>query len=129
MHFTNKMVAIVLLPVLLISSPAFAQQGRVVDAAAMRQALATKAESESAQRESVRRVLDRTDVRDMAARLGLSLERAEAAVMILSGPELNTLALHAASIETAGLPGGAHTVVISVTTLLLLLIIVILLAK
>lgn len=129
MHLTNKMVAIVLLPVLLVSSPAFAQQERVVDDAAMRQALAGKAESESAQRELVRRVLDRTDVRDVAHRLGFSLERAESAVATLSGPELSTLAQHAASVETAGPAGGANTVVISVTTLLLLLILVILLAQ
>lgn len=128
MQFIHKIMAIVLLPVLL-SSPAFAQQGRVVDAAAMRQALAAKAESDGAQRESVRRVLDRADVRDMAARLGFSLEQAESAVATLSGPELSTLAQHAASIETADLAGGANTVVISVTTLLLLLIIVILLAQ
>lgn len=128
MQLMHKTMAIVLLPVLL-SSPAFAQQGRVVDAAAMRQALAAKAESDGAHRESVRRVLARADVRDMAARLGFSLEQAESAVATLSGSELSTLAQHAASIETADLSGGANTVVISVTTLLLLLIIVILLAQ
>ena len=40
----NRIVAIVLLPVLLFASPAFAQQARVVDSAALNQALAGQAE-------------------------------------------------------------------------------------
>lgn len=130
MRLMNKIVALLLLPVFLVSSPAFAQQARIVDAAAMSQALAGKAESESAQRELVRRVLDRADVREMAARMGLSVERADSAVAALSGAELGTLAQQAGAIETAALTGGANTVVvISTTTLLLLLIIVILLVN
>ena len=129
MRTMNKAVALLLLPMFLVSSPAFAQQARVVDASAMDQALAAKAESESAQRELVRRVLDRADVRAMAARMGLSVEQATSAVATLSGPELGTLAEHAQAAEAATLAGEANVVVISLTTLLLILIIVILLAK
>ena len=129
MRTMNKAVALLLLPMFLVSSPAFAQQARVVDASAMDQALAARAESESAQREVVRRVLDRSDVRAMAARLGLSVEQADSAVATLSGPELGTLAQHAQAAEAASLAGEANVVVISVTTLLLILIIVILLAS
>jgi len=129
MRTMNKAVALLLLPMFLVSSPAFAQQARVVDASAMDQALAAKAESESAQRELVRRVLDRSDVRAMAARMGLSVEQAASAVATLSGPELGTLAQHAQAAEAATLAGEANVVVISVTTLLLILIIVILLAS
>jgi hypothetical protein len=129
MRIANKIVALLLLPMFLVSSPALAQQARVVDADAMNQALAGKAESESAQRELVRRVLDRADVREMAARLGLSIERADSAVATLSGADLAALAQHAGAIETEALAGGANVIVISVTTLLLLLIIVILLVK
>ena len=129
MRFVNKIVALLLLPVFLVASPAFAQQGRLVDSAAMSQALADKAESEATQRNLVRRVLNRADVSGMAARMGLSVERADSAVAKLSGAELGTLAEHAGAIETAALAGGASTIVISTTTLLLVLIIVILLAK
>jgi len=129
MRTMNKTVVLLLLPLFLVSSPAFAQQVRVVDASAMDQALAAKAESETAQRELVRRVLDRADVRAMAARLGLSVEQADSAVATLSGPELGTLAQHAQAAEAATLAGEANVVVLSVTTLLLILIIVILLAK
>jgi hypothetical protein len=118
-----------LVPMFLASSPALAQQARVVDAATLSQALAAKAESESAQRELVRRVLDRSDAREMAVRLGLSVEQADSAVATLSGAELGTLAQHAGTVEGAALAGGANTIVISTTTLLLILIIVILLVK
>jgi hypothetical protein len=101
----------------------------VVDADAMRQALAGKAESESAQRQLVRRVLSRDDVREGAARLGLNLQQADSAVATLTGSELQTLAEQASAIESSALAGGASTVVISTTTLLLILIIVILLAN
>jgi len=129
MRTTNKAVALLLIPLFLVSSPVFAQQARVVDAAAMTQALAAKAESETAQRKLVRRVLARADVRQMAARMGLSVEQADSAVATLSGPELGTLAEHASAVEAATLAGGSNTIVISLTTLLLIVIIVILLAR
>ncbi len=129
MHITNKVLALVLLPGLLMSSPALAQQAHVVDASALHQALAAKAESEMAQRDVVRRVLGREDVRERAGRLGLNLAQADSAVATLSGAELSALAQHANAIEAATLAGGANTIVISVTTLLLLVIIVILLAR
>jgi len=129
MRLLNKIVALALLPLFLVSTPAFAQQPSVVDAATLRQALAGKAEAEHAQRALVRRVLVRDNVREMAGRMGLSVERADAAVATLSGAELTVLAEHASTIETQALAGGANTIVISATTLLLVLIVVILLAK
>lgn len=130
MRIPTKIVALVLVPAFLFSSsPAFGQQARIVDTAAMNLALADKAATESAQRDLVRRVLDRSDARAVAARLGLSVQQAESAVAVLTAAELNTVAQHAAAVESSALAGGANTVVISVTTLLLILIIVILLVK
>ena len=129
MPIPNQLVALLLVPVCLVSTPAFARQARVVDTAALNQALANQAESETAQRDQVRRVLDRSDARELAARMGLSIEQAGTAVATLSGAELRTLAQHADAVEANALAGGANTVVISVTTLLLVLIIVILLVK
>lgn len=129
MRIPKQIVTLFLLPAFLISSPAFAQQPRVVDAALMNQALANKAGSETAQRDLVRRVLDRSDAREVAASLGLNVAQASSAVETLSGAELNSLAQHAAAVEANALAGGANTIVISLTTLLLVLIIVILLVK
>ena len=128
MRITNTIVAL-LLPFFLVATPALAQQSRVVDSAALGHALAGKAEQKSAQRDQVRRVLARADVREMAASMGLSVAQADAAVATLSDVELGTLAQHAAAVEAAPLTGGANTIVISTTTLLLVLIIVILIAK
>ncbi len=129
MQISQKVVTLFLVPALLLSTQAFAQQARVVDASTLQLALANKAETENSQRELVRRVLDRSDAREMAERFGLSVEQANSAVSTLSGVELNTLAQHAAAVDAGALAGGASTVVISVTTLLLILIIVILLAS
>jgi len=129
MRLVNKALALALIPLFLVCTPAFAQQPGVVDAAAMSRAIANKADTEDQQRALVARVLDRAHVREMAARMGLSLEQANSAVATLSGAELNRLAEQAQAVETEALAGGASTVVISVTTLLLILIIVILLVQ
>jgi hypothetical protein len=130
MRIPNRLVTLFLLPAFLVTTTAFAQQSRVVDAALMNEALAQKATSESAQRDLVRRVLDRSDARELAARMGLSVERAGSAVQTLSSAELATLAQHATAVEANALAGGAgNTIVISLTTALLILIIVILLVK
>lgn len=129
MRLMHRIVALLLLPLFLASSPAFAQQARVVDEGAMSQALAAKATSEDAQRAVLLRVLARSDAREVAARMGLSAEQAQSAVATLNGAELETLAQQAAGIEAAALEGGANTIVISTVSLLLIIIIVILLAK
>ena len=128
MRVLNKIVALLLLPMFVITSPAFAQV-RVVDAAALEGALAQKADAERAQREVVQRVLERDDVRALAERMGLDLQDASAAVATLTGADLAQAAQHAGAVESAALAGGATTVVISLTTLLLVLLIVILLAR
>ncbi len=128
MTMTNRIIALVLLPVLLVASPAFAQQTRVVDRVALNQALAGQAQLERAQRELVRNVLDGAEAREIAARMGLSVQRADSAIATLSGSELAELAGQAAAVDTA-LAGGSRTIVISTTTLLLVLIIIILVLK
>ncbi|MGD9906464.1 MAG: hypothetical protein AB7U83_23610, partial [Vicinamibacterales bacterium] len=110
------------------SAPAFAQQARVADAAARHRALADRAAADEAQRAAIRRVLDRDEIVQLAARLGLDLADARSAVATLSGDHLAAAAERAGAVDAA-LAGGATTVVISLTTLLLILIIVILLAQ
>jgi hypothetical protein len=129
MRLTNRLVALLLIPMFLVSSPALAQQARVVDEAAMSQALAGKAAGEAEQRDHVLRVLERDDAREMAARFGLDIADARAAVATLGGEELGTLAQHAGAVEAEALAGGQNTrIVISLTTLLLIIIIIILIA-
>lgn len=128
MRLVQRIVAAMLLPAMLtVSSPVLAQQIHVVDSAAMSRALAVEADAVRAKRDVVRRVLNRADVRQMAARMGLSVERAQRAIATLDAAELNEVARHAANVEAAARSGGANTIVISTTTVILVLLIVILL--
>lgn len=128
MRITLKPVAVMLLPVFLAASPAFAQQARVVGTADLHQALVERTAAEEAQRAQVQRVLDRTEVQQLAARMGLDLADARTAVGTLSGQQLADVAARASAADVA-LAGGASTVVISTTTLLLVIIIVVLLSR
>jgi hypothetical protein len=129
MRFTNRLVALLLVPLFLVSSPALAQPERIVNSAAMHEALAGKAAAERGQRDLVLRVLDREDVREMAARFGLDVADARAAVATMDAADLGTLAQHAGALDAAGLAGGSGTIVLSTTTALLIIIIIILLVK
>ncbi len=116
------------LGVLVASSPALAQQQsrHVASASAMRQAVVTQAKTDQQTRETVSRVLKHNQVRATAARLGLNVVKAEAALATMSSTELAGLAETARQAD-AQLAGGQSTIVISTTTALLILIIVILL--
>lgn len=113
---------------LLWSSPALAQQRHVVDLAVMHQAVADQAATDQQNRDAVLSVLHRTEMQDLAGRLGLDVTRAENAVPTLSSAELARLA-GTANMANAQLAGGSDRIVISMTTLLLLIIIVILVTR
>ena len=105
-----------------------AQQRHVIDPATMRQAIADQAATDRANRGVVLALLERSEAREVAGRLGLSLTRAERAVSTLTSAELASLADSARTAETQ-LAGGVNTIVISTTTLLLLIIIIILIVN
>ena len=123
----RRTVVAVVVSCLLWSSTGFAQR-HIVDPGAMRQAVADQAITDQQNRDAVLDLLHRSQVFELAGRLGLSVTRAEGAVATLDSAELARLAV-TARVADAQLAGGANTIVISVTTLLLLLIIVILLAN
>ena len=110
------------------NASAMAQQPHVVDLAVMHQAIADQAAVDQQNRDAVLGVLHRSDVRELAGRLGLNVTRAEGAVSTLGSAELAGLAGQARAAD-AELAGGSTTVVISLTTLLLLIIIVLLIAR
>ena len=108
------------------SSSALAQQRHVVSPAEMRQAVSGQAKTDQLNREAVVSVLKRSQVSEVASRLGLNVANADTAVATLNSVDL-AQAADAARQAEAQLSGG-NTVVISVTTLLLILIIVLLVA-
>lgn len=98
----------------------------VAPAAALDALVADQVRADDANRRIVQNVLDRSEVRDVAAKAGLDLERARQAVSTLSGAELQEVAAQAQRVDNS-LAGGASTVVISTTTIIIILLIVILL--
>ena len=80
---------------------------------------------DQADRDAILALLARTEVRQIAARAGLSLEKAQAAVSTLQGQDLKDLASQARQVNN-DLVGGNSNIVISTTTIIIVLLIVIL---
>ena len=127
MRIRTTVVAVVVAS-LLWNTSAMAQQRHVVDPAAIGQAIADQAATDQQNRDAVLSVLNHSQIRELAGRLGLSVTRAEGAVSTLNSEELASLADQARTADVQ-LAGGADKIVISVTTLLLIIIIVILIAR
>jgi hypothetical protein len=85
-------------------------------------------ETAAADRRSIETMLQRADVRRIAGSAGLDIERASAAVQVLSGSTLETLAAQARAVN-ADLVGGGDTIVISATTLIIILLVIIIVAN
>src|SRR5438874_10849550 len=118
------------LAVMLCAPAAWAQQAHVVDQSALDQAVQQRVSQDQADRDAIRSFLRNPQVKSVAARAGLSVEKAEAAVSTLQGDELRQAAGQARVVNT-DLAGGA-TIVITTTTIILILlviIIIIMLAK
>jgi hypothetical protein len=129
MQTLRKLLAGPLVLVTVMSSNAFAQQRHVVDPAAIANAITQRVvqdgQTEDAARAAVREALERPEVRDVASKIGIHLDRLTGAVATLDGDD----AASSARQVNDTLTGGASTIVISTTTviialLLLLLIIV-----
>ena len=124
MRIVRRTLALLL--AVLMTAPAAAQaQNHVVARAALDQALRERVSQDRADREAIVSLLHRSDVQEVAARAGLSLEKAESAVATLQGDELHQLASQAREAES-NRAGGSSTIVISTTTIIIVLLIVIL---
>jgi hypothetical protein len=104
---------------------AWAQQPHAVNGATLDHAVQQRVAQEQADRTALREFLHQPVVKDMAAKAGLPLDKAEAAVSTLHGQDLTQAAAQARTVN-AQLAGGASTIVISTTTIIIALLIVIL---
>lgn len=110
----------------LMSAPAaWAQQTHVINKSALDQAVQQRVSQDQADRDAIRNLLQRAEVKDVAAKAGLPLEKAEAAIGSLQGDDLRELASQARSVDRQ-LAGGASTIVISTTTIIIVLLIILL---
>jgi hypothetical protein len=98
----------------------------VVDDTQIQAQIDRKAGNEAADRQTVRDMLQRPEVRKIAGAAGLDIQRATTAVDVLSGPELERVAgsVHELNAGT----GGVETVTLSVTAIIIILLLIIILA-
>jgi hypothetical protein len=124
MRIVRRSLALAL--AVLMMAPAAAQaQNHVISRTALDQALRERVSQDRADRDAIVSLLHRSEVKEVAARAGLSLAKAESAVATLQGDELHQLASQARQAEN-NLAGGASTIVISTTTIIIVLLVVIL---
>jgi hypothetical protein len=93
---------------------------------AIDRALAAHAAAADRDREAIKRVLDRREVREVADRMGVDISRVQSSLGVLQPDELSRAAQQARAVETS-LAGGATTIVITTTTIIIALLLIILL--
>ena len=109
----------------LCMAPVASAQSNVIGRSALDQAVQERVAREQADREAIKTLLQRQEVREIAGKAGLSLEKAIAGASTLQGDDLRQLAERARQVDN-DLAGGASTIVISTTTIIIVLLLVIL---
>jgi L-rhamnose isomerase len=122
MKFVRRTLAVCLS--VLIVAPTASAQTHVIGKNALDKAVQERVTRDQLDREAILTLLQRADVREVAAKAGVSLEKASAAVATLEGQDLREIASQARQVNNE-LAGGA-TVVITTTTIIIILLIVIL---
>jgi hypothetical protein len=110
---------------LMSAAVASAQQSHVISTSALDQAVQQRVSQDQADRDAIRSLLQRSEVKDVARKAGLSLEKAEAAIGSLQGDDLRQMAGQARVVDQQ-LAGGASTIVISTTTIIIVLLVILL---
>ena len=123
MRIVRRFLAVCL--AVLLMAPAAGAQDHVISKSALDKAVQQRVSQEQADRAAILSLLQRSEVREIAAKAGLSLDKAQAAVSTLEGQDLYQAAQQASQIQN-DLAGGASTVVISTTTIIIVLLLVIL---
>lgn len=98
----------------------------VVDDTQIQAQIDRKIGDEAADRQAVRDLLQRPEVRKIAGAAGLDIDRANTAVDVLSGPELERVASSVHEINAG--TGGVETVTLSITAIVIILLLIIILA-
>ena len=124
---TFRRILCATLAVMLCAPAAFAQQTHVVNQSALDQAVQQRVSQDQADRDAIRSFLQNPQVKSVAAKAGLSVAKAEAAVSTLQGDELRQAASQARAVNK-DLAGGATVVITTTTIILILLVIIIIIA-
>jgi acetyl-CoA carboxylase carboxyltransferase component len=116
---------LVMLFALVIWQPVSGQQ-HVADQAALDQVVTDHVRQKTDDRETIRRVLEMQEVREIAAGAGVDLKRAETAITTLDDAEVSLIAAQARAVND-GLAGGQSKITISTTMIIIGLLVLILL--
>lgn len=108
-----------------LSSSAQAQNRHVVRPAAIAAAVDAHVASQNADRAAIREALERPEVRDLAARIGIDLDHVTSSIGTLSGPDLVEAGSAARQVNET-LVGGASSITLSTTTIIIVLLAIIL---
>ena len=109
----------------LFMAPAANAQSNVIGKSALDKAVQERVATDKADRDAIQSLLRRAEVREVAGKAGLSLDKASSAVTTLDGRDLAQLAAQARLVDN-DLAGGASTVVISTTTIIIILLLILL---
>jgi len=126
MHMFRRILGVAL-AVMLCAPTAWAQQSHVINQSALDQAVQQRVSQDQADRDAIRSFLQNPQVKSVAARAGLSVEKAQAAVSTLQGDELRQAAGQARAVNQ-DLAGGATVVITTTTIIIILLVIIIIIA-
>jgi hypothetical protein len=124
MKLVRRTLAVIL--AVLVMAPIASAQDHVINKSALDQAVQARVAQDQSDREAITALLARPEVREVAAKAGLSLEKAATAVSTLQGSDLRDVAAQARQVNN-DLAGGASTIVISTTTIIIILLLVIVL--
>jgi hypothetical protein len=126
MQPTRRLLAVPLMVLLGLSTPAFAQQRHVINPDAIAAVVDQRVATQDADRAAIREALARPQVQDVAKEMGVDLGRVTASLDTLAGADLTRAAGVARQVNDT-LAGGASTIVISTTTIIIILLVIILL--
>jgi hypothetical protein len=125
MRTITTLVSAPLVLMLGLSTPARAEERHAVPASALSAAVIEHAATLDADRDAIREVLSRPEVRAVAERTGIDIDRAAAAIDTLDSTTTARAAESARQVNDA-LVGGASTITISTTTIIIVLLLIIL---
>ena len=111
---------------LLVAASAQAAQQHVVNPDQLTATMTQKTAGEAADRASVHEALGRTEVRNVAAMMGVDLDRVNAAVDTMQGADLDHAASAARRVNQE-IVGGESSVTLTTTTIIIILLAIILL--
>ena len=124
MRSTRSVLAVVLS--ILVVAPSLSAQVHVAGQQALDAAVQQHLSATDQDRETVRLFLERSEVRAIAGKYGVDIQRADSAVATMNAADLASVAAKARQADEA-LAGGQSSFTISTTTIIIVLLVLILL--